>query len=188
MKTTINFGKIAYMNSSKNCPVDVTIELRKQGGEDIFTIDNKTKEHIYTGEKTPVYYELSICGNIWNHLRTDIYRGGQCLDTIAEYIKTKEFNEIYTLWKKYHLNGMRAGTPLQESAIKGWLASGKKYDYTEVCEMLKSIDLYEVEYTGLTVGKKYDHELYKYGHGWVIEELPQNVIDRVTEIIEENNK
>lgn len=125
MKKTIDFGKIDYEGRGReNCPVTVEIELRKRGGEKTFTINPATKERIYTGSETPIYYELSICGNIWNPRKTDIYCGGQCLDTIAEYIKTPLFQEIYKYWKLYHLNGMHP--ECEHQADLGWTDTAKK--------------------------------------------------------------
>jgi hypothetical protein len=185
MKKRIEFGKVDYCgNGRKDCPVIVDVELREKGGEKTFTISKETKERIYTGETTPKYYEFSVCGTVYNRLKTDCYMGGQCLDEIARYIKTPLFKEIYTLWKKYHLNSMNAGTPEQTAAIEEWKKQGNKYDYTKVCEYLKSIGLYEVNYTGLSVGKVYNNEPYKYGHGWLVREIPENDLKRIVEILE----
>lgn len=188
MKKTFDFGKIAYGNSKRRInAVTIDVELRKRGGEETFTIDSKTKERIYTGKKTPKYLELSIVGNIWNAKKTDAVCCGQCLDDIKQYRRQlnnpKLFDIIYTLWKRYHLNGVNAGTPEQEEAIKQWIGSGHKYDYKAVCKMLKEKGLYEVYFTGKTVGREYNNELYKYGHGWVIEELPDEIVKMVTELI-----
>lgn len=181
MKKVINFGKIDYNGSGrKNCPVTIELELRKKGGEEVFTLDAEGKKK-YTGEITPVYYEFSVCGSIWNPSKTDIYCGGQCLDKIAEYIKDPLFTEIYRLWKKYHLNGMHAGAPEQEEAIKKM--GSRQYNYKTVCEYLKNIDLYEVMYTGPSVGRMYDNELYKYGTAWLIQEIPESDLLRIKEII-----
>ena len=186
MKKVFKFGKIAY-NGRKENAVEISVELRNRGGEEIFTIDPKTKERIYTGKETPRYIELSICGNIWNRIHTDILCGGQCLDTIAEYknqLKEKElFEKLYKYWKLYHLNGMHAGTPEQEKAIEEWKAQGNKYEYTKACEMLKEVGLYEVNYTGLSVGKRYENEPYKYGHGWLVQELPGNVLIEIEHML-----
>lgn len=186
MKKTFTFGKIAYNGSRKENLVTVDVRLERKGGETTFTIDPKTGEKTVTG-KTPVYIGLSICGNIWNRRRTDIVCGGQCLDTIAEYRdqleEPKLFDELHTLWKNYHLNGMHAGTPEQEAAIEAWKAEGNKYDYRAACEMLKACGLYEVNYTGLSIGKRYENEPYKYGHGWLIQELPGDVLIRVEHIL-----
>lgn len=181
MKKVINFGKIDYNGSGrKNCPVTIELELRKKGGEEVFTLDAEGKKK-YTGEITPVFYEFSVCGSIWNPSKTDIYCGGQCLDEIAEYIKDPLFIEIYDLWKKYHLNGLNAGTPEQEEAIQKM--GSRSYNYDTVCEYLKNIGLYEVNYTGLSVGRKYDNELYRYGTAWLVREIPKDIIKRIIEII-----
>ena len=115
--------------------------------------------------------ELAICGNIWNPRHTDIYCGGQCLDEIAKYKKANPlFKELYQYWRNYHLNGMHAGTVEQEQALKEANIIG----YDEACEYLKSINLYEVEYNG---------KPYKYGHGWIYQALPEDVLERITKII-----
>ena len=187
MKKTFNFGKIAYTNANRKANlVTVDVELRRRGGETTFTVDRKTGEKTITG-KTPSYVELSICGDIWNARKTDIVCGGQCLDTIAEYrdqlSEPDLFDVIYDFWKRYHLNGMHAGTPEQESAIEAWKAQGNKYDYSAVCEMLKERGLYEVNYTGLSVGRRYENEPYKYGHGWLVQELPGDVLIRIEHML-----
>lgn len=194
MKKTFNFGKIDfYGNGRRDNLVTVTVELRQRGGEDTFTVDRATGEKTIVG-KTPTYVELSICGDIWNRLRTDIVCGGQCLDTIAKYRRQLTerdlFDTLLDLWKNYHLNGMHAGTPEQEQAIEEWKAEGNKYDYTAACEMLKARGLYEVNYTGVSVGRRYDNEPYKYGHGWLVQELPGDVLLKVEHMLsarEEDN-
>ncbi len=182
MKRTFHLGRIAYSGHKKVNPVDVTVELERKGGEEIFTIDRKTGEKTITGQ-TPRYYELSICGNVWNGNHRHILAGGQCLDTIAQYRAELNdpafFNELYALWKKYHLNGMHAGTPEQETAVEEWKAAGNQYDYTAACEMLKARGLYQVNYTGLSVGRRYENEPYRYGQAWLIQELPDEVLSRV---------
>ena len=109
MKKTFNFGKIDYMNRGrKDCAVDVTISLEERGGEKVLDKDGN-----FTGDYCNKYVEFTACGNIWNHLHSDIYSGGQNIDEIAKYVKTPLFQKIYIFWKKYHLNGMHAGTPEQ---------------------------------------------------------------------------
>ena len=109
------------------------------------------------------------------------------MDEIYKYRKQLSepelFNEIYGLWKKYHLNGMHAGTPEQEAAIKEWETAGNRYDYKAACEMLKKINLYEVNYTGASVGRMYNNEPYKYGQAWLIQELPGNVLLRIEHLL-----
>ena len=53
------------------------------------------------------------------------------------------FQKLYNWWKLYHLNDLHAGTPEQEQALAsvGLLGVNK---YTQACEYLKSVWLYEV--------------------------------------------
>ena len=158
MKKTFNFGKIdGYGNGRKTCEVTIDVELRE----------------------TEKGKEFSACGNVWNHLHTDIIMGGQCLDSIAKYVKNDTFKLIYKMWEKYHLNGMHAGTHAQEEALEEAVKSGKleRYganNYTETCDYLKSIGLYEVEYNG---------KPYKYGHGWLFWEIPEEDLKQIEKLL-----
>ncbi len=184
-KKTLDFGKINYYGTGKRYKATVEMELRKCGGEKTFIIEKGEK--VYTGKETPVYYEFSACGYVWNSLQTDIICGGQCLDEMKKFLgKNKDFNQVYTWWKLYHLNGMNAGTPEQEKAINEWKKAGNKYDYTAVCDYLKSIDLYEINFTGKSTGKYYNNELYRYGTAWIIEEIPENDFNAILKFIENN--
>ena len=83
MTKIANFGKIQFENSKSKCN-EVTVEI------DL----NKNKDGL------PV---LSICGNVWNRNHTDIICGGQCLDTLKEYLGGNEtFDFLYDMWKKHH--------------------------------------------------------------------------------------
>jgi hypothetical protein len=179
MKKTFNFGKINYNGTGKRYPVTVNVELKKRGGDDVFRMENG--QRVYTGEKTPVYYEFTASAMIGKRC------GGQCLDTIARHIGELDdpatFRKIHAYWKKYHLNGMHAGTPEQENAIDEWKKAGNKYDYSAVCEMLKERGLYEIPYTGLSVGRKYTGELYKYGHAWLVQEIPADVLQDMIQLL-----
>ena len=187
MQKTFNFGKIAYENPERRLnAVTVNAELRRCGGEPTFIIDRTTGEHTSTGT-TPKYIELSICGEVWNRFHTDFLCGGQCLDTIAEYREQLDdvdtFDVLYSLWKEWHLNGMNAGTPEQETAVKAWEAEGNVYDYSAVCDMLKEKGLYEVNFTGISVGRRYNNEPYKYGTGWIVREIPGNVLIQIEHLL-----
>lgn len=187
MKRTFSFGKISYTNKSRRInEVTVDVELRQCGGKETFTIDRHTGEKTITGH-TPTYMELSIVCAIWNASHTDWVCGGQCLDTIIQYKDQLNdldtFDTIYEIGKKYHLNSMHAGTPEQEKAVEEWKSAGNRYDYTAICEMLKEKGLYEVNFTGLTIGKRFNNEPYKYGQGWVIQELPEDVLCKIRNMI-----
>lgn len=86
---------------------------------------------------------------------------GQCLDSIVPANKYQQ--KLVDIWHKWHLNGMNAGNPEQQEAIRKWKEEGNEYDYTKACEYLKSINLYKAGDNG-----------WKYGHGWYHNPLPKN--------------
>ena len=185
MYKKFNLGRINLCGTGKRYPVEVRVELRERGGEETFTVDPVTRERHYTGERCPEYVEFSAMALVGARM------GGQCqcLDEINQHRRdfTREnrilWHKIYRLWQMYHLNDMHAGTPEQEQAIEEWKQAGHKYDYTEVCNMLKEKGLYEVPFTGKTVGRMYNGELYKYGHGWVVEDIPEEDIAIIRELL-----
>lgn len=181
-KCKVQFGKIALDGKSRRNAADITMELKKRGGETTVYADGTP-----TGKTTPTYIEFTASGNVWNHIHTDIYMGGQCLDDMSKYIKTPKFKKILKWWKTYHLNGMNAGTPEQTAAIKAWEAAGNRYEYTAVCEMLKEQNLYEVPFYGRSIGQEYNGESYKYGHGWIISDIPAADLEEIAQFISTEN-
>lgn len=104
---------------------------------------------------------LSICGE-WHGC-------GQICDELTDdsLIPSDGFEyadllKIQTIWKEWHLNDMRAGTPKQEAFIKQWRQTNK-YDYTKACKALEE------------VGLLFDNG-YKYGSSWLKEDVPNDVI------------
>ncbi len=163
---TFTLGKIdGYGNGRKNCLVTVDVTLYKY--------------------ESPDYWAFTASAMVWDHTKSDIIMGGQCLDELNETsIRHHElWGTIYEFWKKYHLNDMKAGTPEQQKAIDNWLAEGNQYDYDKVCDYLKSIGLYEVTYTGKACGKYYNHEPYKYGHGWIVNEIPEDDLEKIKALL-----
>ena len=113
------------------------------------------------------YPEFTISGRVAGS-------GGQCQDSIKP--RTDAQTILLHLWDKWHLNGTHAGTPEQEEAIEQWEKAGNKYDYTEACEHLKTINLYEV--------KLPDGTNYQYGHGWQQRILPENFDKAVNQALD----
>lgn len=156
MKRTFEFGKIDFNGSGrKNCAVTVDVELTEKGDKKVFTASAR----------------------VWNPKKTDIYWGGQILDDISKYIKDPVFAEIKRLWKKWHLNNMHSGTVAQEKALNEYFSSTNHlYDYTEACDYLKTIGLYEDTYNG---------EPYYYGHGWCYTPIDADDLDIIKKLIKE---
>lgn len=151
MHKIISFGKIAYFTNRRYNEVTVELELRQ--------LDKGL--------------EFSCCGNVWNRRHTDIICGGQCLDELREYLHgNKLFMEIYDLWKKYHLNGMHAGTEKQENCLEEYCNKNNCPipQYEERCKILENNNLL------------YDNG-YKYGSAWLFREIPEKDLNRIKEII-----
>jgi len=96
-------GRVDYNgNGQKNCKAYITWELK----------DGK----------------FSMCAEIWNHIKSDIYQGGQCVDTVAAYFPhNKKAQRMVEVWKRWHLNDLQAGCEHQRAL--GW---GKGEDKIEV--------------------------------------------------------
>jgi hypothetical protein len=159
-KKKIKLGKVAYGSKAKNKPAEITVELkRKPLATNWDTLDR---------EKDVVVFSMS--GGIWNASHNDMISGGQNLETIAKLMpQNKDLQELIGYWRKYHLNDMKAGTKRQTEAVKKWQAEGNKYEYPAAVEHLKSIELDE-------------DKGYKYGHGWLYEPIPDDVVKRIIEL------
>ena len=154
IERTFRFGKVDYNRCGRrNCAVEVQAELE----DGVFRAS----------------------AEVWSPRRAGVYIDGQCLDIIAEkfpkFRKNPVYAELLDLWHRYHLNDMHAGTPEQEEA----LANAGLHDYSEQCEFLKSIGLYEVP------DPRPDHagETYTYGHAWLKEEIPEGDLERIVHLI-----
>jgi hypothetical protein len=83
-------------------------------------------------------------------------------------------SKFFEVWDRWHLNDMKAGTPRQEAAIREWRKGrAKGWDYPEACKYLESIGLFEDTEEPNKAGDGF----YKYGHEWLKEDVPQEVID-----------
>lgn len=176
MKCVLEFGKVdGYNIGRENCLVTADIELTDDGC-------------------------FSATANLWKPSNTDIIMGGQCIDFLyQEYEKLRnnpEFCELKDLWEKYHLNNFHAGTKAQEDALKEAVNKGilKTYganNYKESCDYLASIDLlYDKNYLSnkQVINGNIEMKPYKYGSGWIKEDIPENDLKRIKSLIETGKK
>jgi hypothetical protein len=131
--------------------------------------------------------EFTVSADVWNARHTDIYMGGQCLDTVNERYRDQIRNlelwdEVVDLWRKYHLNTMQAGTPEQMKALEDWKREtghpSWNFDYEGLCEYLKGRNLYFVpdpENPGKT---------YEFGTRWLTKEIPEEDRKRMDKLME----
>jgi len=156
----IELGKVDYNGSGrKNCPVSIEVEIRDR--------DNGA--------------ELSICGNIWNPIRTDCYSCGQNLDEIAKLVPTAKVRRIHAVWKEWHLNGMNAGTPAQTAIVKTARPGFAPYPASDYDQCLRALEI-----AGLLYDPDEDRDNgegkprgYRYGSEWLYRPLPADVIAEV---------
>ena len=112
---------------------------------------------------------------------------GQCLDTMLEVFPHDDrLRRIVAVWAVYHLNDMKAGLPEQERAVAEFVGKTGNYDYTVVCQYLRTIDLYElpvpegIQATGGFPADVLSGERgYRYGERWVYSAIPGKVIEEI---------
>lgn len=113
---------------------------------------------------------FSMTGAIWNGSHTDWQSGGQNLEEIAElFPNNAKVQRMVAIWRRWHLNDMKAGTPAQEAIIEAHKDEFPGYPashYTWACELLKANDLYE-------------DNGYKYGSAWLKEKIPADVLAEI---------
>lgn len=105
--------------------------------------------------------------------------GGQIIGELEKLIENNdieridEAKEICRLWKAYHLNQLKPGTPEQMNALH------EKYgedipDYSKQCEYLESIGMLVVELDG---------EPYQYGTRWLHREIPSEDFEIIKSLV-----
>lgn len=152
-KRTFYFGYIGYFSQKvQNNLVEVEIVLEHNKGKKCFTAH----------------------AGIWNCRKTDYVAVGQIFnEPILGDIEDRYalFRIIKSMWQKYHLNDLHAGTIAQEKALKN--RRGKR-DYESDCKYLKSKGLYEDEYKGKS---------YRYGSGWIYYSIPKKDLEKIEYIL-----
>lgn len=135
---------------------------------------------------------FSVCADVWNAKHTDICWGGQCVEEVCDLVRrdvkdkslVQKAEFLTDMWRKYHLNDMHAGTPAQEQLLKEAVKNGELKnrgadEYSEKCEYLKR--------HGMLVDDSYISERfpdgYKYGNGWLFEEIPERDFDFIQEFM-----
>lgn len=116
------------------------------------TRERETIEH----KKVQSYKKLSITGEIRTPNNRGIICLGQCYDTMLEiYPNDERLQKIVAIWKRWHLNDLKAGCIHQ-----------KHGDYSNP----------EIS------GQVCPETGYKYGTSYLLEELPEDVIQEAIEL------
>lgn len=166
MEKTFQFGKIDYNGTGRRINL-VTVDVNLKNNRDGFPV-----------------FTASI--DVWNGRGTDIITGGQAFRYVPKVPENNDlYQEIVSLWKKYHLNDTNAGTKAQEDALKKSGISTSGWNYKESCDYLKKKGLYEVKLT--PTEKKYNPRYagapYRYGSGWIYRPIPASDLAKIKRIM-----
>lgn len=152
MENKYYLGKCDYNESGRNnCKAFITwkLEQRKEG------------------------LRFSMCAEIWNPRETNLYTVGQCVDEVAAYFPNDEkAQRMVEIWKRWHLNDMKAGSAVQEQYLKDRPIDQAEYAYPKSYYEVASEKLFEV-------GLNPDADGYQYGHAWKFEQIPGDVIAEI---------
>jgi hypothetical protein len=162
---TLALGKTDYgqPHGRKIYPAELELALRfKKSTSPHLTID---------GKHAPLILEVSICGSVWNSPRTDGYSFGQNIDEIAKLFSTATVKRIAKLWKRWHSNGLKAGTRAQQAALDAHKneTGAFCYEFNECCNILAAR------------GLQPDNG-YFYGSAWLCEPVPVEVVAELCEL------
>ena len=136
---------------------------------------------LFDGEK------LSISG-----VEGPLYNGnckgacGQIVDSVKSITELAEgwtpdlVMEFVSIWKRWHLNDMKAGNHEQERALREMqVALFKKYDTDSLSQIAREEgkkDYYELACEYLKEKGLYESHGYRYGTAWCREDVPEEVI------------
>ena len=133
--------------------------IGKTNEGDVFVFINRKNDNLsITGVIKPTPKgNAASCGQINMHLD---------VSSFVKWAKGWDGNRQSTLlriWERWHLNDLKAGSPVQEAFVMGWKAAGNDYDYKIISG--------ELELAGMSP----DADGYRYGTAWKREEVPEHV-------------
>lgn len=111
---------------------------------------------------------FSMCAGIWRPNKSDLETCGQCIDTVADYFPDDpKVQRMRSIWQRWHLNDMRAGSPAQEAWLRDNPIPEAEYQYPK--------SYYVVACEKLAAAGLNPDNGYSYGHAWNTEVLPEHV-------------
>lgn len=147
--------------------VVVDLEIRHQSGE------RTTVDHGTTVD--PV--ELGFSGTVHEYRHREPFAAGQILSTLADIVtpapgwSLEEIRELSTLWDRWHLNTLRAA-----------------------CSHMVPADLVREDngYGGTHISTRAPENVcpetgYRYGHAWLTEIVPDDVLERVRHLMRDRS-
>ena len=160
MKATFKFGLVTFKGQRTRCRPIVDVRMR------------------YDRHGRPCFSAMAdvVCCRSY-------VMGGQCLDSIYRdsfgMRHSPTFKMIYGLWKRNHLNDMKAAVnEEQQKLVDEFIANGGegfRYDYTKVCDYLKSIGKFSYVVDG---------ETCNYGEKWYYRPISDEDMTAIKELFE----
>lgn len=128
------------------------------------TIKRENNEQKRSIDLKPIknYKTLSISGHS-KHFAGQIY--DELNEKNIDFLPNRNVKEIVSVWKKWHLNYLQAGTLRQQKA----LGHSKRYDYDKAVNKLKK-------------KKIYNDRGYTYGSAWLVNPLPSRIEKKVKKL------
>lgn len=115
---------------------------------------------------------FSMQGEIWNPRKSDLYSCGQNVSGVCGYFsQDKKAQRMLAIWERWHLNDMQAGSPRQMAYLREHPIDPKSYTYPK--------SYYEIVSQVLTDAGLNPDNGYLYGHSWLLEEIPADVVAEI---------
>lgn len=171
---TLQLGKIAYTGKRRVNAVELELNIRYHDGEGKRTVDLELAPERYA--------VVSICGSIKNALGSDSVSHGQNTDEIRKALHVASVQRICNLWDRWHLNDLKSGTPAQMDYLKSHPSGSASDHFIASKKTLEEAGLYTVSYSpkrGRLDGHINGDQLYTYGTDWLVEIVPDEVIEEL---------
>lgn len=115
---------------------------------------------------------FSMQAAVWNPRESDCYTCGQCVDEVVAYFpQDKQAQRMAAVWRRWHLNDMKAGSPAQEQWLRDNPIDRAEYAYPK--------SRYEVVSAKLAAVGLNPDQGYNYGSAWKLEELPPDILAEI---------
>jgi hypothetical protein len=152
MQKTILLGSVDYNQTGKsNCPVDFEVS--------------------WDGKR------FSATATIWRGAnRREALVCGQCLEEAAAHLPENQLAQrILAVWRDWHLNDMRAGSPAQQAWLKANPVEAvyPESHYEKACKALAEVGL------NPDPGHLHNGKPYAYGSAWLTEEIPAETVSEI---------
>jgi len=165
------------MNYEFILPAVVRDDVKYTGAIELRLQERATKQRTIDLEQCPEKV-WTFAASGWTKENGRDASGGQCLDEIERIwgdLLPARVRRVIELWERWHLNDLKAGTREQAAAIAHSFDDENRYTFDLACEYLRNAELYK-------------DRGYHYGCEWLVELLPQEVVDEIHTIIEGEGK